>query len=177
MQPTNATQSRPVQSQNIERPQPGTLQKLMVLWFIGAAFMLTLGRSFLGSGGWMTILYIFTVAPFLSFYGLFVSAIVYVRWKKTGYVFSRWMKAALGIFLVATGVHSVTLVDGGDTNESINSVLTNVMGVNGQNGMDSPLMNLSNSLANVSKVVIVVTLVAMLLLAFLDGRRVSKKSH
>lgn len=159
------------------RPHPGTLQKLFVLWFIAAAFMLTLGRAMLGSSGWIMVISILTVAPFLSFYGLIVSAIIYTRWKKTGYIFSQWMKNILIIFMFSTLTLSLTIVDGGDTSEGVTSVLTRIFGINGENGMDSPLMNMSLLVANISGIVMVITLILMFVLAFVDGRRFGKQSQ
>lgn len=123
-------------------------------------FWLTFGRAAFGSVGWMTLIYLFTVAP-----GLLVAMIIITVLIRT----KRDVKASrmvtdveawlLLILYVGVVLHGFFLVDGGDSDTagSIKSVATEVFG----QGFEDA----SSVLAIVFFLVSLAPLVALLILA------------
>lgn len=101
---------------------------LQILAFV-LPLWLTIGRSFFGSGGWMTLIYIFTVAPFLFVFLFILSVLLIKRYdvRLTKLVSPADVVLLLGVY-VSTFLHGFFLVDGGDTQESVNSVASKYFG-------------------------------------------------
>ena len=93
-------------------------------------FWLTFGRGLLGSGGWMTIMYIFTYAPMLLVGLLAVWFLLRFRAdvRETKSIGSLDSIVLLALY-VSIFLHGIFLLDGGDTPDSVNSVAMHVFGM------------------------------------------------
>lgn len=95
---------------------------IMPLWLI-------IGRAMFGSFGWGTIIYFFTVAPILLISLLILGFLVKTRKAADGKSYLGLVDSSLLTMLYATVfLHGFFLVDGGDTEESLNSVATKILG-------------------------------------------------
>lgn len=106
------------------------LRLLFIMAFV-LPLWLTLGRSLpFDVGGWMMLIYIFTLAPaifviFLVFH-LLLSKRADV--KKTKRIDSSDALLLIGLY-VSLFLHGLFVVDGGDTAESVNSIASKYLGV------------------------------------------------
>jgi hypothetical protein len=95
---------------------------LLPLW-------LTFGRGLLGSGGWGMLIYLFIYAPVLLLLLLLIGMFINSRpeVKTTGMVSDMEAVLLLALYL-SVFLHGFFVVDGGDTQDSINSVAMSVFG-------------------------------------------------
>lgn len=95
---------------------------IMPLW-------LTFGRGLLGSAGWLQLAYIFLVAPVLFAVLLAIALLIQTspRYKLEGLVTAP-EAVLLSLSYVSIFLHGFFLVDFGDTDESVNSVATQLLG-------------------------------------------------
>ena len=90
---------------------------------------LVLGRALFGSYGWGTIIYFFTVAPILLVSLLILGFLVKVNKTPDGRGYlSIYDSSLLTALYTAVFLHGFFIVDGGDTEESLNSVATKILG-------------------------------------------------
>lgn len=104
-------------------------QALLWLWFGLAVTWASIGRFFLGAGGWYGIIMLFTVLPLGLLYGVVISIVVHQRCTKLGQRIQRWTTVSLVASLVGLVVAGFTIVDGGDSPDSLGSLLTNALHV------------------------------------------------
>jgi len=92
-------------------------------------FWLTFGRTLLGSHGWQTLLYLFLVAPALFIAMLTINILVWVRKdvRQKAEVSPVDAYLLLGLY-VSVLLHGYFLIDGGDSEASLNSVMTVTLG-------------------------------------------------
>jgi hypothetical protein len=104
-------------------------QSLLWLWFGLAVVWASIGRFFLGAGGWYGIIMLFTVLPVGLIYAVVISVVVHLRHTKQGQLIQRWTATSLVASLVGLVVAGFTIVDGGDSPDSLGSLLTNALRV------------------------------------------------
>lgn len=92
-------------------------------------FWLTFGRALMGSHGWETLLYLFLVAPALFVVMLTLNILAWVRKDVRQKVELSPTDAylLLGLYL-SIFLHGFFLIDGGDAEASLNSVMTVTLG-------------------------------------------------
>lgn len=118
-------------------------------------FWLTIGKSMLfGIGGWVGLAYIFTVAPaiFVILWLLFILLALRKDVRETNSIgiVDTLLLYALYITIFA---HGIFLVDGGDTQESVNSIATKYFGITHQT-------------SSILSVVLMVVFFALILICF-----------
>jgi hypothetical protein len=139
-------------------------QATLWLWFIALTAWASIGRFFLGAGGWYGIIMLFTVLPLGVLYGVVISIAAYQRRTRYGQVIPRWTAVSLITSLVALAVVGFTLVDGGDAPDSYGSVLTVALHVD----PEGPIGNASMMVAYGSILIAAVGMLAALVLVFAE---------
>lgn len=115
---------------------------LMIMTFI-LPFWLTLGRSMIGSTGYLVILYTFLIAPVLFILMLIFNILIWARRDvRQRLEFGKLDSFLLLLLYVSVFLHGFFVVDGSDTPESLGSVLTRLFG--------SHLMDVSTMLSGVA---------------------------
>jgi len=101
-----------------------SLVLLMVMTFF-LPFWLTFGRNAFGSHGWLTVPYLFFIAPILFITLLVFNALLWARRDVRRITelskVDSWLLLVLYTFVF---LHGFFIVDGGDTPESLDSVMT-----------------------------------------------------
>lgn len=142
---------------------------LMIMTFL-LPFWLTLGRSMLGSSGYLTILHMFFIAPVLFILMLIFNVLIWARRDVRQKVeFSKLDSFLLLLLYISIFLHGFTIVDGSDTPESLSSVLTSLFG--------SHLLNISSSLSHITYMISFL-LLAICLVTFIgefSARRFGKR--
>lgn len=136
----------------------GLFQKLApyLLWLV--IFWAFFGRLFFDAGGWLVIVMFFTALPVAVGYAIAFMIVLLVRQRKVGYRFNTLTTISVATMLISGFVYGFTIVDGGDTQESIASVLTRVAGT----GFGSPLSEISTMIAAIAALVAVVSAIVSL---------------
>ena len=107
---------------------------LLILGIMSIALplWLTVGKlALFNAGGWMTLIYLLQVVPiiFVVFWVLFILLAKRKDVRETKSIGS-FDSVILILLYVSIFIHGIFLVDGGDTDESINSVAMNIFGMN-----------------------------------------------
>lgn len=90
---------------------------------------ITVGRALLGSLGWLTLIFVFTIVPIIFVAQVTIWLLIRLRSdvKQSGRA-SAWDARAMLTFYGSAILFGVFVVDGGDTEESIRSVASNFLG-------------------------------------------------
>lgn len=147
------------------------LQAWLPLFFLAAAMWVGFGRALFGAGGWLTLITFLMWMPAIFVFGLVVGVITSIRYKKTGYVFSKLVSRLYIALFAALFILGFTLVDGGDTEESVGSLLTKLLGVNYATVPDGGVIgSISEQVAQFSLSVIPVLGIILFILSFTDKK-------
>lgn len=142
-------------------------QTLLWLWFGLAVTWASIGRFFLGAGGWYGIIMLFTVLPLGLLFGLVISVVVYRRCTKQGQLIQRWTTVSLGASLVGLIVAGFTIVDGGDSPDSLGSLLTLALHAD----PEGPIGQVSMLIAYAAAIISAIGMLAGLVLVFVERPR------
>ncbi len=142
-------------------------QSLLWLWFGLAVVWASIGRFFLGAGGWYGIIMLFTVLPLGLIYAVVISVVVQLRCTKQGQLIQRWTATSLVASLVGLVIAGFTIVDGGDTTESLGSLLTFALHAD----PDGPIGEASMLISYAGLLVAAVGMLAGLVLVFVEKPR------
>ncbi len=164
------SQDRGVYSVPVER---SALQMQFFLLMLVVCIWLTFGRGVLGSLGWAFLIHLFTLVPLLLIYGAVIQAILTVRHKKSGYTLGGLTKGVIYSMLGLAVVYGLTLVDGGDTPESVNSVVTGLFGIS----QDSAIATGIGIVSSLSFYLFLASLLAILILTLLEKRLPKRHLH
>ena len=148
-------------------------QKLLWLWISLAVVWASIGRFFLGAGGWYGIIMLFTVVPIGLIYAVVISVAVHLNCTKKGQLIQRWTFSSTIASLVGLAVFGFTIVDGGDTSESLGSLLTFALHVDPQ----GPIGEASFLVAVAALIVAAVGMLAALVLVFVEKPRPPAAPH
>ncbi|MBP9668010.1 hypothetical protein KBD87_04390 [Candidatus Saccharibacteria bacterium] len=154
-----------MKKQSSTRVQPGILQKYSVLFMLFIIFWLTAGRSLLGSDGWLSLVIVSSWVPLLLAFTGVLAVTSSIRYRRTGYVFSKTMNVLFSSFLAGAFVGGFFLMDGGDTPESIGSVFTKMTGIS---DFAHPLIDVTQNICTVLMCVMPVLMMVMLIFVFVD---------
>lgn len=146
------------------------LQKYYFVYMLLAVLWAVLGRAIFGVGGWLGFLMVILLLPAMVLYVVVTGATIFLRNRRSGYVFSAQMKTMVMLTLASLVVFGATVIDSGDTADSTQSLLTSLFGVNGENGAGSVVMFLSGALAWFSTIASVVLLAVVGILSFNDNK-------
>jgi hypothetical protein len=146
--------------------QMSRLQRFLPLLLVISSTWVTVGRGLIGVGGWLFLVTFFVFLPVLLLYTTIISLVLRHK-RKYGYVMSGSTRYVFLTLLSCMVLFGFTIVDGGDTTESVNSVLTVILHAN--NGTtDSPLFNISNGIASISLTAGVVLMLTSLIMLIKD---------
>ncbi len=144
-----------------------TFQDLLWIWFGLAAAWASIGRFFLGAGGWYGVIMLFTVLPLVALYGVVISVAVYQRCTKRGQLIQRGAAASLIASLIGLVVAGFTIVDGGDSPDSLGSLLTLALHAD----PEGPIGQASMLVAYAAIIVAAVGMLTALVLVFAERPR------
>lgn len=148
------------------------LQKFLPAYLIILSLWVAFGRVFFGLGGWGILLSIFMILPALLGYMLVISVILYIKSRKL-YLMSKIVRYIFIAILVCMFVAGLTLVDGGDTVESVNSILTFLTGAN-HGSTDNMMFEISEGLTAASMIVgSALIMISIIVLAIDKGEKLS----
>ena len=105
------------------------LQKHVYTIFVLLAVWVGIGRSFFGAGGWGVLITLLVWAPVLLVYGFVIGLIAHIRFRRHAYVFSRLTIIVVIVAAALLFLLGMTFVDGGDTDRSIGSAFTRLLGL------------------------------------------------
>lgn len=144
------------------------IYKLMFPMIFLLPFWLTFGRALLGSAGWVGLIMLFTVAPLLLIILVLFTWLVKGRREvQATKMVSKKDAQLLTVLYSSFIVFGLFVVDGGDTSDSVGSVVTMAFG--------KSLEPLSNMLAGISFLVACICVLLGFIL-FISERVESRKS-
>jgi len=148
----------PQPTQNVTKPsgRANTWGRVAYISLFPACFLVPLWIILGGHGGWAMLIYMVTLAPFTFLYFIVTYALASFGPRK--YTLSSRAAITLGVYYAAIFLHIISLVDGGDTAESIGSRLT---------GMGIPEA-VSTSLSVLSGLIVVASMVLLFVFLIMD---------
>lgn len=135
-----------------------------------AAVWIGIGRAFAGSGGWL-LMFLAPVAPVMLIYAGIASAAIRGLARDSIPIFDAKLRALSITSVVMLFTFGFTVVDFGDTNDSVSSVLLQLLRLMGVAGDTGLILNISGLLAVVSAALgVFLTLIVWTKLARLSSR-------
>jgi hypothetical protein len=142
-----------------------------------AAVWIGIGRAFLGSGGWLLI-FLAPVLPVLLIYAGIALSMIRGLAKDSIRVFDARLRALSIASVAMLFTFGFTVVDFGDSSDSVASVLSQFLRLLGHSGANSTILNISELLAVVSGALgVFLTLIVWAKLAQLSSRHAASTNR